>query len=350
LKTFEYEDTIGQEFERLLTEKRGRCTAFSIGVQSHYRNATNFYLTPHRSGESVAYFGAVVRNVETAVQLAQIADKFVDYIFVDSEKKIAPKDYGENDVGNVEKAVSEQLRNAKLLTYKGNDLTAHSFDATLRALAPNLTGAKISVVGIGNLGAKISLSLVERGNNVCLFTADVQRANSIAKYINEVKPKNTIGICSFAERIEEAISGTNILVASSDKKGKISTSMVQSMEPLPAFDRPLLFDVGKGCFDAEMSSLDKFPIFRIDVENFLTSEFENLIRLLQLSNIQERFEIDPELRLVRQGVVGRTGEILVDNPQTPTKIIGVCDGEGNLIPYKSMLSDDQISKILGRIF
>ena len=51
--------------------------------------------------------------------------------------------------------------------------------------------------------------------------------------------------------------------------------------------------------------------------------------------------------LVRAGLVGSKDEIIVDNPDNPTNIVGVCDGKGNVIPTSLSLSKFDVDSILG---
>ena len=82
---------------------------FTIGTLTEYDRDTNYYLTPIRKSSRLIYTGAIVRNVETAIHLSRIVDERVAYIFVDSEKKMSESNYGINDVGNIEKAVSRSI-------------------------------------------------------------------------------------------------------------------------------------------------------------------------------------------------------------------------------------------------
>jgi hypothetical protein len=329
---------------------KGETLGFTIGSSTYYEYSSDYYLTPIRAGINLKYFGVIVRNVETAIKIAKLIDGRFKYVFVDSEKKINSRDYGKNDVGNIEKGVEPYLKNSTLLTYKGNDLTAHATDALIRTILPNLTGEKIAVTGIGNLGAKIALSLVERGNYVTINSRNINHAASISNYINAVKPMGTLGKCDFSSDLESAVKGAGLLVASSNRKDFIGLSDISGMKPFIGLSTPIFFDVGKGCFRADLLSQTNLKIFRIDVENFLTSEIDNLINLRKNIGIRDKRVLVNGKTLVRVGLVGNREDIIVDNPDKPSKIIGVCDGQGNVTPPTLILTKFEMDLILGLEF
>src|SRR3990167_10040984 len=132
------------------------------GVFGHGR----FYPMPLRETHTLMYGGVIVRDVETAVKIARIVDGKVDYILLDSEKKIEKIYYGKHDVGNMERHVRQEISRSKILTYKGNDLTVEAIDLLLGQIIGDVGSREIAVIGFGNIGSKIGLKLVERGANV----------------------------------------------------------------------------------------------------------------------------------------------------------------------------------------
>ena len=317
---------------------------FTIGTLTSYDLEPDFYLTPIRTSSRIVYTGAIVRNVETALNLIKIVDSKVSYIFVDSEKKVSESNYGLNDVGNIEKAVASNISSATLLTYKGNDLTVQSADKLLRVLAPNLTGAKVAIAGVGNIGMKLALALLERGNSVFLYSQDTSHSVEVAKLLNKLKLKTTIARAFSAKSLIEAVEGAQVLIATSNKKRFIGPEHVNLMKPINDFSPPLLIDVGKGCFRDEVSEGHQIVV-RVDVGDELSSEIDSLINLHELQLSTVKVKIIGDTRFVVRGVVGRKGDVLVDDLSAPTSILGICDGDGNLDSSSTQHLEELLRKV-----
>lgn len=302
---------------------------FTIGTLSTYDRETDYYITPVRTSNRLVYTGAIVRNVETAIELAKIVDTKIAYLFVDSEKKISKSNYGQNDIGNIEKAISENISSSILLTYKGNDLTVKSADTLIRVLTPNLTGAKIAITGMGNIGIKLAISLLERGNSVFLHSHDSSHSAEIAKFLNRIKLETIRSQAFSAVDLVEATSQAQLLIATSNRKKFIGLEHVNVMIGNGQNSSPILVDVGKGCFKAEVNNEDNF-IMRVDIGDELSSEIDSLVSQWEFLKSPTKVRSIGGTRYIVRGVVGNTGDIVIDNLVTPSNVLGKCDGEGNL--------------------
>ena len=317
---------------------------FVIGSLSHFDHAENFFMTPIRYIDNFAYMGVVVKNVQTAIEIGKEIDGKVKYIFVDSEKKILKTSYGPNDSGNVEKALKDIIKKSNHLTYKGNDLTFRAADSLLRVLAPDLTGARVSVIGIGNIGTKIALSVLERGNDVVLYSESVNHAIEVCEFLNKIKFRSTLATCSFALTLDEAFVNSNVVIGCSDKKASIGSKQINLMSPKRDNTQRILIDIGKGSFKSELILEDQL-IYRVDIEDELSSEILNLIKLFKQMNSISIREVRG-VRFVKKGIVGNQNDIVVDSIDFPTRIIGKCDGQGNLFSLSHKESELLLAKLI----
>jgi hypothetical protein len=317
---------------------------FTIGTLTSYDRDTDYYLTPIRTSSRIVYMGAIVRNVETAIKLAKIVDTRVAYIFIDSEKKVSRLNYSKNDIGNIEKAVFENITSADLLVYKGNDLTVKSADTLIRVLTPNLTGAKIAITGMGNIGIKLALSLLERGNSVFLHSQDPVHSAEIVNFLNKIKLKTVMSQAYFADDLLEATSQAQLLIATSNRKKFIGLEHVNAMMRNGKNYSPILVDVGKGCFKPEVNNGSNI-IMRVDVGDELSAEIDSLIIQREFLKNPSKVRIIGETRYVTRGIVGNTGDIVVDSLPMPSTVLGKCDGDGNL----QLVSEFEAIHILERI-
>lgn len=170
-------------------------TGFCIGNTRKETITRDYFFTPIRHTEKLVAGSVIVYSVDQAEEIVKKVDGKVDYILVDSEKKISQELYAE-DVGNIERKVRDIVRHSKIFTYKGNDLTVNSIDIILEQLFSDrkrgIGGKKATIIGAGNIGSKLALRLVERGVDVVVTRRDQKKLNSIVESLNFIKPKETL--------------------------------------------------------------------------------------------------------------------------------------------------------------
>ncbi len=342
-----YEDLMGR-MELLRREHKKEILGFTIGTLTNYDLDANYYLTPVRKSSRLIYTGAIVRNVETATQISRLVDEIVSYIFVDSEKKVSESNYGTNDVGNIEKAVSSVIHASTLLTYKGNDLTVQSADTLIRVLTPNLTGAKIAIAGVGNIGMKLALSLLERGNSVYLYSEDRAHSKDVASILNRSKLRTTISQAYSAESFLEAVDQADVLIATSNRKKFIGLEHVKMMNRINDSVSPILVDVGKGCFKDEVNN-ENNTVMRVDIGDQLSSEIDSLISQYEFLKSSIWTQTIGDTRFVIRGIVGKKGDVLVDSLSKPTSVLGICDGDGNVSHVTSDIEERLLEKVIASL-
>lgn len=320
-----------------------RATGFLIGNTADIFDLGSFYPTPLRQTPELVYAGTIVKNVETAGKIAEIVDGRVDYIFVDAEKKIRRIYFGANDAGNIERKVRERAKKSKILTYKGNDLGVEAVDLLLGQLAVNLGNMQIAIVGSGNVGSKVALKLVERGVHVRVYRRNQERLQVITEGINEIKSEHTLSSVVVCDTLFGACVGADAIIGCANEKDIIPESMVHNMNP---YGQRILIDAGKGCFSADVVNNARYTVFRIDVSTVQQLLFSALVKThLNFLQLTGRISLEREgIRLVSLGLLGRYGEIVVDNIHTPTHIIGIADGKGSLLQDTTPL-EESIQKL-----
>jgi hypothetical protein len=342
-----YQDLTGR-MEILRRDHKKERLGFTIGTLTNFDQDGDYYLTPVRKSSHLIYTGAIVRNVETAIQISRIIDEIVSYIFVDSEKKVSESNYGENDVGNIEKAVSSVINVSTLLTYKGNDLTVQSADTLIRVLTPNLTGAKIAIAGVGNIGMKLALSLLERGNSIYLYSQDRSHSIEVATMLNKSKLRTTISQAYSVESLLEAVDGADVLIATSNRKKFIGLEHVNMMNRINHSVSPILVDVGKGCFKDEVNN-ERNTVMRVDVGDQLSSEIDSLISQFEFLKSSIWSRTIGDTRFVIRGIVGKKGDVLVDSLSKPSSVLGICDGDGNVSNVTSDMEEKLLKKVVASL-
>ena len=275
----------------------------------------------------------------------------MDKILIDSEKKIGMQVGVDNNLlnhfnikqsetnsksrssvefGNISVIVRMVVPEEKIIEYKPNDITVDAIWTFLSIKLPRLSGKKIAILGCGNIGFKLALKLVESGVNVAIFRRDSTKGNLMANSINMVKPKTTIATASYFESALQASSYCDVLIGTANSGIQlISWEMIQSMIP-----NGFVIDVGKG--NVEEYAIKKaieqnIEIIRGDVGASLYGFISHRQQIQDIiKNKIGRNEIKPGTYVVSGGILGRDGEVVVDNFSSPGFIYGVANGSGHM--------------------
>lgn len=320
-----------------------KLTGFCIG-NTRKINSTGLYFSPPRKTSRLIAGSAIVYDVGQAVAVARAVDGKVDYVLIDTEKKISTELYGPDNVGNVERAVRETVKHSRVLTYKGNDLTVDSIEnlivQILSTYPRGLSGKKAAIIGAGNVGSKLALKLVERGMDVSLIRRDKAKLAAIVTALNIIKPAETIATVSAGVDNLSVAQGADLLVGLTQGTPVITIAMIDKLAP-----GAVLLDGGKGCceLDAIRRAQEKdIPIYRADIR----AGFEGHVGMvLETERIIEyalgRTEFDG-VPVVSGGLLARLNEVVVDSIADPHAVFGLANGLGDFV---RVLDDNQAERL-----
>jgi len=327
------------EINRILKEvkslaiEQGKLTGFCIG-NTRKVNSTGLYFSPIRNATKLVAGSAIVYSVDQAVAVARQVDGKVDYVLVDTEKKVSPELYGKQNIGNVERAVRETVHSSKILTYKGNDLTVDSIESfivqVLSSYPRGLSGKKAVIIGAGNIGSKLALKLVERGMDVVITRRDREKLDTIVSALNFIKPKETVATVSGTLDNMVAVNGAHLLIGLTDGSSVITAAMIEAL----ITPGVILLDGGKGCFLPEAISLaerEGIPIYRADVRPGFEGHIGMALETerMVLGSLGRK-EING-IPIVSGGLLARKNEVVVDNVNDPRVVFGLAGGMGDFI-------------------
>ena len=276
---------------------------------------------PDRQDHEGPIAAVQVESAEDAIWALTELDQVGRVIYVDVEAKQAMR------LWDLARSV---VRCAEVRTVKPNDSTVDAVEA----LVLNLRGLDLSVedcavFGTGNLAFKIALRLAERGARVQIHGRDDERVRGTVQQLNAILPR-------YADRPATGPSEVpvNMLVTA------VTAAAVVGPEWLPRLAQAaLVVDVGIDNLDAA----------------FIAEAQERGHTCLRLDTRAAPYPVAPQhshffevvlgradvqgLRVVAGGVIGRLGEIVVDQVVGPTRVIGVANGTGGLIPSTEWSSD-----------
>ncbi len=309
---------ISDEFEKL----NERLIAFDGECVLCLATTTNINNPPVLIGSLRMYDGILAGNLifrETTrlPEIIKYFDRAVSLFFVDCEIKAGI------DLGAI---AIELIPQEKRHFFKPNDFTVEAADEWVAQRVPIMKGASIAIIGAGNIGTKLALRLAERGGNVNLVGRRVKALEAAVNGLNAMLRGD--GAVTASPSIKEACTGSDIII------GCTAGSAVIDAEAVEMSQASLLLDIGNGCFTRGAIAVAHDRGLLLEVLS-PTAGWEGFIRRYVVTRkLQQglgRRQINEMVWIVSRGVMGSIGDVLVDDITNPTRVIGVCNGLGDLL-------------------
>ena len=342
-------DEILSTIQTLLKEKQDKdILVFMIGNTSQDTGGGRPYVTPIRKIYNGYVFGSVIYSQTQATILSSKIDGLVDYIFVDAEKKIPPKQNPDHspfdffgmenknlnpegliEYGNISSICAQVIKESHMFAYKGNDITVDTTWLFLIEKFRELSGKKILVYGSGNIGNKLSLKLIECGCNVILVSRDPSRSTRLIDSLNKIKSQNALSSITTSDEPNESSIGVDAIIGCTNKEPVITESMISNMS-----DNGVVIDIGKGTVHQEaIEECNKrgIDIWRLDITAIINSLIQSSRSMKNLlSNSFGRRQLSNGAFVVSGGFMGSKYDVIVDSYLHPRSIVGVCEGNGKI--------------------
>ena len=310
------------------------------------KEKATFYITPIRENKKFVFCSVILFNDFVANKVAKMMDGHINYILVDTEKKIQTKNTNLGLV-NIERPIKETIKKSKLRVYKANDLSILSTETLINYYFLNdkrgLSGKKAIIIGAGNIGFKLALKFVENGASTYLIRRNKKFLKNIIQTINIIKPKGTVANAYFLDKIPNDLTNFDIIIGSSDKKNLIKKKHVININ-----NKKLFIDLGKGTFSKDCIEFllnKKNNIFRLDATSSYFSYMDNIIYTESVYKKDTYLNKINNYNFVSQGILGKKDDIIVDGASKPKKILGVCVGDGTLKKVSSIYKKKLTKKI-----
>jgi 4-hydroxy-2-oxovalerate aldolase len=312
------------------SKKSGKTSVLTItnaSGESHVKSAVRYIrLTDH----------TIIGNVEidASVNVAEAiteADGLVDFIMLDDTLSTDISVYHTNE--------------SKILCYSESNAQINALEAYLSNLNPGQSGSSYVISGINPLSMAVAERLIN--NNISVYLLD-DAAENLENAVHLLEQR--IRFFHRGSAVKAAVAD-----AHTDYDGILGFKACKNpllAELITRVKRSgFVIDASIGSFTEDLikaSRMASLPVIRLDMRAGLSSEV--LLRLETyklLNNVLGKNFIE-EVPVVAGGVIGELGMVVLDSLSKPTKIIGIADGRGGLLPGEDELPYmNSIEKVRG---
>jgi hypothetical protein len=313
-----------RELARLAAERArasGKLSVFGLTCSANLRNPGLFYSGMRDTAETAGY-SAILREARWGAPVAREVDGEVDVILVDVEGKV--EGWSETVL-----EILKGVRRSEVLTYHPNDLTARAADALLAQLGVTVADCPLAVLGAGHVGTRIAQRLVERGHRVRLWRRDLKALESVCEAVNALRSPHAAGEAEPAATATAACSGARVVLGCAAGMAVVSEEIVKGLQ-----DDAILIDVGNGTISPEAiaaAAARGLTMLCLNFRSAYDGEMMMLLRTRDLVEHQIGRRSVGAATLISGGVLGRRGDVIVDNCSRPTQIFGIADGKGDVV-------------------
>jgi hypothetical protein len=310
--------------------KNKKKIVFTIGSTSKLGSYSS-YFTPIRETRNFIILGVNFYNKNDVKKVINTIHKYVDYVFIDCEKKIQNSLNFDQIINYFKFLDKKNFFKKKFFIYKANDLTVEAaYNFLLKKFFNyyEINDHVFGILGVGNIGTKLALKINETGGKVLIFRRNLGKLKVITNALNIIKSKYSKNNFIFSKSVLEIYKKSDILISCSNaKKPIITKQLLKNYSNLS-----LILDIGKQSISSDgiiFAHKNSIKIFRLDISTSLVSMIENQIKYHDLilkrigrKKIKNNF-------VVSGGYIGMRNDLIVDDVNNIKKIYGIADGKGD---------------------
>ncbi len=308
----------------VLAKKSGKTSALTITLTQEDKTETN--AIPFIRVSNNLIIGNIELIVSEVEEVLKKADGLVDYLLLDDS--LASR------FSNI------ALTNTPIIQYSENNAYINAVNAYIDSLGSS-TDKTFVICGITYVSSIIAEHLLSRGMTIVILDNESQKVqqknSSLRMRISNFNEANdSIKKLHEVEQIDGVIGFTSSSVATKDLVSKFHK-------------KTFIVDVYVGSFPddflRQVHSLH-LPVYRIDMRAGLAAEV--ILRLETrnlINNVFGKVFYDG-VAVVAGGLIGDVGTVVLDSLSNPSKVLGIADGKGGLLPLSQQSSySDVISQV-----
>lgn len=310
-----------------IASKKGLKLVLTIHRTNNSLESQRGFTTAVRITDSLLICGLCNISADLIQCALEEYGRSIEYIFVDVEKKgdmELSSDFQVISTGNTEDVVARFFDRKQIRALRVDAITAEAVvDLTLEK-EPFIYESKIALIGLGSIGARVALSLIQCGCNINIHCRDSRKAKERLAMIEGLKGELVLARGIIHRRIETCISKADVVIVCTN-----SERVLDGKQALCMKEKASVLSVGHGEMSQEFiekCNSRNIDVLRFDCGPFLVSRIESILR-------SERYKggrvcVNNEFRLVSHGFPGREGDIVVDDAYKPTLEYGRVDKDG----------------------
>ncbi len=256
----------------------------------------------------------MVENMSQAMSVLQTCDTLADYFLVDLQNNVPDDPAGFR---------------SRLMFYSDTSMWAHAVSSQIAAiLRPALTGKMIVILGSSRIVPPTVHMLLALGATVAVEHSSV--FNTVITHERLI-----------AGGVTDLLSTTDCLIGLSPRCPVV---MPENVSALPA--EALVFDGGIGSLHPDALVICRkrgLRAVRIDLRPALAAQAIERINMLRVVHEHMGKTTWKGVPVVAGGVIGDSGDIIVDSITKPKRIIGIADGKGGILPAPPQ--DKRVQKV-----
>jgi 4-hydroxy-2-oxovalerate aldolase len=219
------------------------------------------------------------------------------------------------------------VRTSRLLSYSDAELWARTVMYELKALTDLPSGARVVIAGMRAESRHLAAHLADQGVRLVLSGAAASELTATAAALRVVSGGAAIDV---EPDLRIAVKGAAAIAAFHHDEPVLDREVMAALDP-----GSLVFDATIGAveLDAIQEALDRgIRIVRPDMRAAMAGELA-----AQLGTAATTKELMGRAHIagwpvVAGGLVGALGDVVVDSIMNPTRVVGVADGRGRILP------------------
>lgn len=303
-----------------------------IFLNTTAKSNKKFAVLPRRSTSKFKAFGFFIGDSVVGNAVCKYIEGKAKYILVDTENK---------QNFNLFSIAKKNISKSQVIPFKPNDVTVESCDLLVRHLfEEDIQGKKVLIFGSGNLASKMALRLAERQAEVFVWARNKEKALTIVEALNYILPKyNETKIKLFYEDENDF----DMMISFLSAENVIGADFFNYLKNDGTVIDGGINNFSKDFIEVALNSRVSFIRLDTRIAFHYTLMSLNLETFHFFDNVFGNREIE-QIRCVAGGILGKQGDVIVDQIKHPTQVIGVANGLGG-VKHECELTDEERRKI-----
>ncbi len=310
-----------------------------ISIQNTNNIDSNYYLLPPRISNKYLICGICNSQEDSLNYFLNNGLNLTNIILLDVEIK-KPFFATENKIKfhNYQDYLKYKFPNIKIYYFSANLLTIQSVLRRIYNKKESLSNNNALLVGLGNIGIKLCLSLLDLRINSVIFSSDQSKIQSLNNIVRELylfpEVKN---IFRTSNKLEEAIENKNLLILCTPSVNVLNANLIRKMD-----DFSSIISLSSLPYDDELTAVIKSKNIKFEYANigFELLSYIDYLDFISNSFVTPARSIINDKSYVSGGFRGVPGDIVVDNAIDPIFQIGTIKGNGKFSSLFKLIKDD----------